>query len=692
MSILSHTPRRFQSLLCLLLSTFLGVSEIPANEVPGELVENGKFRQTKGGETLGWTREGSVEMAPIPGRWDGAPAEALRIDDAGGVTQTLRGLSEVQTYRLRFRAWRRGGGGNALLAVTIAGVPLELSQKPVPSAAGAAGVDEVEILIIDTLVRPGSGEFPLQVAVTGRTAPWGTKPQVWLDEISVVPVEQSVPLLTFPLEATPFLGRSVLRAGREEEVGLQLSNPSEQSLTARVRLTVPPGVEIIGEAEKTASHWARRSIYCWFLTAYGIPRSVPEKNRSVTLHWKIRAAKPGDYPLQFEVDGERIAKVTVQVPSQFDQPLPAEIVQGEIPSPKSVATGELKIGANFYPGWVPGTGWGWSVLDPYPNRKPALGYYDDSEPEVMDWQIKWAVEHGIDFFNVCWFRERGNEGKPVVGWRSDTLDKGLLKAKFLEQIEFAITWENQNAAGVSSREDLLENVLPFWIENYFKNPSYLKLDGKPVLYIYSVVNLIQQLGGIEQTASVLEEMRAQTSRAGLSGLIVLGEYRGDDIPSQERIRASGYDGMWAYGIEDVSLLSKRKEAAILPDTATISVGWDPRPWQDYMGYWWTPNWLHSPEEFREVAEKTKAIVEGYPDDSLGRRLLLLDNWNEWGEGHWLAPSRQGGFHYLEAIRQTFAPASKKPLNLLPEDVGLGPYEDAYHRWIDSQKKALQKGN
>ena len=30
----------------------------------------------------------------------------------------------------------------------------------------------------------------------------------------------------------------------------------------------------------------------------------------------------------------------------------------------------------------------------------------------------------------------------------------------------------------------MDNVLPFWIENYFTHPSYLKIDGKPVLYIW----------------------------------------------------------------------------------------------------------------------------------------------------------------------------------------------------------------
>ena len=312
---------------------------------------------------------------------------------------------------------------------------------------------------------------------------------------------------------------------------------------------------------------------------------------------------------------------------------PSDGVQKSIPPPIPAVTGDIKVGASFYPGWVPGTGWGWSVLDPYPSRKPALGYYDDSNPEVIDWQIKWALEHGISFFNICWFRERGNKGKPVEVWRSDTLHKGVLNARFLKQFEFAITWENFNSDGISSREDMLENVMPFWIENYFKNPSYLRFEGKPVLFVYSVPILVAELGGNANAAAVLDEMRQQCVSAGLNGLVILGEYRGDDIPSQELIRDSGHDGMWAYGIEKVSLLEKRKAAAVLPDVATFSVGWDPRPWQDYMGYWWTGNWSYSPTDFKQVAAQTKKIAESYPPGSIGRHIVQIDNWNEWGEGH-----------------------------------------------------------
>ena len=613
----------------------------------------------------------------------------MYIENAGGVSQTLKGLTEMQTYRLRFRAWRRGADWGPAPIVTIGEIPLTYERELLsPPSNGSRD----ERLTIDTLVRPVAGDSPLKIAVIGDIPQLGIYSRIWVESISMVPVAESTALLPYPLEGIPFWDRAVLRAGVEEKVGLQLHNPLGKELSAKVRLIVPDGVEIVGSPEQTASDWKRRTIYCWFLTAYEVPRSVPEKFPSATLTWTIKAAKPGIFTVEFEVNGTRVKPLTLKLVGTFDAALPPLKTMGEIPKPVPANTGEIKVGASFYPGWVPGTGWGWSVLDPYPNRKPALGYYDDSNPEVIDWQIKWALEHGISFFNVCWFRERGNEGKPVQSWRADTLHKGLLKAKFLDQFQFSITWENQNAAGVSSKEDMLDNLLPFWIKNYFKNPRYLTFDGKPVLFIYSVENWAAQVGGAEQLPALLEEMRIRCKAAGLKGLIVAGEYRGLQRAPMEQLKKAGMDASWSYGLEKPEHVALRKEWGILPDITSISVGWDPRPWQDYMGYWWTQHWNRTPMEFQDVAAQAKAVVETYPVDNIGRHIVQLDNWNEWGEGHWIAPSRHAGFGYLEAIRQVFAPESKKPANLLPEDVHLGPYDEPYHRWIESQKKALGATN
>lgn len=45
--------------------------------------------------------------------------------------------------------------------------------------------------------------------------------------------------------------------------------------------------------------------------------------------------------------------------------------------------------------------------------------------------------------------------------------------------------------------DLVNNLIPFWVENYFKDEQYLMIDGKPVLYIYNMKEIINFWGSEE---------------------------------------------------------------------------------------------------------------------------------------------------------------------------------------------------
>ena len=78
-------------------------------------------------------------------------------------------------------------------------------------------------------------------------------------------------------------------------------------------------------------------------------------------------------------------------------------------------------------------------------------------------------------------------------------------------------------------------------------------------------------------------------------------------------------------------------------------------------------------------------MEQMPADSLGRRMIVLDNWNEWGEGHYIAPHADAGFGYLKAVREVFTHADNKPDYRLPQELGLGPYDALYRQYKAKQK-------
>ena len=59
--------------------------------------------------------------------------------------------------------------------------------------------------------------------------------------------------------------------------------------------------------------------------------------------------------------------------------------------------------------------------------------------------------------------------------------------------------------------------------------------------------------------------------------------------------------------------------------------------------------------------------------------ILIEAWNEWGEGSYIEPHREFGFGYLDAVRRVFSDAPLEHTDLTPSDVGLGPYDHAYKK-------------
>ena len=204
------------------------------------------------------------------------------------------------------------------------------------------------------------------------------------------------------------------------------------------------------------------------------------------------------------------------------------------------------------------------------------------------------------------------------------------------------------------------------MENYFKHPSYLKVDNKPVLFIYRPEFLVQDLGGVTNVAKAFEQMRQACREAGFDGLYLLGEYRGTDPKHLELMKSLGLDYTFAYcwHVHDsptpeqairaqMEYIRKTQELSILPQVVTVSQAWS--GWHDEGSIWKIP-----PPEFEDLLRQAKDFTAGLPKDQLGSRMLLLDNWNEWGEGHYIAPYREYGFGYLDAVRRVFSSAPHRP--------------------------------
>ncbi|MCS7239064.1 MAG: glycoside hydrolase family 99-like domain-containing protein [Thermoguttaceae bacterium] len=437
------------------------------------------------------------------------------------------------------------------------------------------------------------------------------------------------------------------RVGQVCEVIAQISNRGgETAQDCRAELILPDGV-FLAAGSTLIKHLPAVDFY------------DPQR-----LSWKIFSRREGTVPLTLRISGPQELSATAT--ETFSPPLnvpPSDYV----PAPQPVRS-EYEVGVYYFPGW--GKPESWRPLEGFPERRPVLGYYQEGLPEVADWHIKWAVEHGITFFCYDWYWRQGQQQL------THALHDGYFKARYRDLIKFCLLWANHFGPGEHSWEDC-EKVCQYWIENYFRRPEYFKVNGRPLLVIFSVYSLERDLG-IDGTRQAIELWHRLTEAAGVGKLLVAG----CGIPAQlEKIRQMGFDAITGYnwpscGIEDRRWASFAEVAAnydrfwwrplalakALPVITPVSAGWDARPWHGDRALVLTDC---TPQAF----EKHLADAKQFVDETGQPKVILIEAWNEWGEGSYCEPHKQFGFGHLEAIRRVFCPQSRPPLQFGPQDLG-----------------------
>ncbi|MDF2922378.1 MAG: hypothetical protein K0R57_1292 [Paenibacillaceae bacterium] len=327
--------------------------------------------------------------------------------------------------------------------------------------------------------------------------------------------------------------------------------------------------------------------------------------------------------------------------------------------------------------WREGSHFGYDAIAPYDNRLPLLGYFDEGNPEVADWETKWMVEHGVGLYYPAWYRPKNTIGSPVKEPRNSAkLNEGFLNSKYADRISFAILWEN--GTGAADAEDFKNNVVQYWIERYFKHPSYLLIDNKPVIGIWKTDELAAQLGGVGGNAAVFAQVEDMLRAEGFDGAVFLAQYTGTDTVKSQELKDRGYDYTYIYNhtsndmLHQLDRLQKQKSVNALPAIPSISQGWGDEPWGMSERKTNIPlaDWKAGLEWLKDYYMPANGDAEA----SLGSRLLLLGNWNEIAEGHALIPSNIAGFGYLDKIREVFSSGDPVHADLVPKNTGMGPYD------------------
>lgn len=320
-----------------------------------------------------------------------------------------------------------------------------------------------------------------------------------------------------------------------------------------------------------------------------------------------------------------------------------------VPKPNPVMRSDVHVGMMACSIWREGNHFGWDKINPFPERKPYNGFYDEGEIEEADWEIKYMCEHGIEYEIFCWFAPR-RWVRGAIEPRMPAIEKAFFNAKYINDLKFTFMWEN--GASKTSVEGFYENLVPFWIEYYFKHPQFLKVDNKPVIYIYTHWGLRDHFGSVEEIKRAMDFLDSECKRAGFDGITVILSLPQRIKGAFEEVRSMGIKNVFSYTWNTDSRLKQQQDVLtkqynynVLDVVPTVSMGYDTKPWLGNSNGYYIP-----PKDLSELIRWTRNVHnKRYDNNSIASHMIVLDNWNEYGEGHYFMPTGMTGFKYLDAV-------------------------------------------
>jgi hypothetical protein len=327
---------------------------------------------------------------------------------------------------------------------------------------------------------------------------------------------------------------------------------------------------------------------------------------------------------------------------------------------------DYRVGVYYYPGWkATAKEDPWAKIKPYKEREPLLGFYSEGDAAIAETQITWMHQYGIDFVLYDWYWSPG--GKPYLDHALST----YLQAKNRDLVKFGLIWCNHTDRVPSSVANF-DAMVDCWIDTLFSQPTYLRENGQPVVAIFSpqeLYNVARKLGTTSN--ALLTRARAKARDAGHQGIYFLACAAAQKEYVNGLIVGDGYDAVTAYNYGKgysgemqnnkplpttfAGLAEGYREnwewmvkQGTLPYWLPVISGWNKRPWGSDTPH---DNCVSTPASFAQHLKSAKTYLDQYPQKT--RKTLVICAWNEFGEGSYIEPTKQGGKANLEAIQAVF---------------------------------------
>lgn len=261
---------------------------------------------------------------------------------------------------------------------------------------------------------------------------------------------------------------------------------------------------------------------------------------------------------------------------------------------------------------------------------PLLGPYDSWDPRVVRSHIAMAKAAGIDGFVCSWWG---------IGSFEDEAFARMLDVAASEGFNLTIYYESIRGDREPPSSQVVEE-LSYVIRKYSNHPAFLKIEGKPVIFVYAV-----EAYGRKPSfwADVLAEVRGST---GVDAIFIADTFNTAYLEAFDGLHT--YNPIWIKDHATVYAEEARLVRAYVPPgaaafyrrlwVATVNPGYDDRKIRSPGAY--------VPREGGGYYRRTwEAALASAPD------IILICTWNEWHEGTEIEPSREYGFEYLRITRE-----------------------------------------
>ena len=305
-------------------------------------------------------------------------------------------------------------------------------------------------------------------------------------------------------------------------------------------------------------------------------------------------------------------------------------------------------------------------------------YYDLSKKEDISWQCKLARQYLVDGFIYYhyWFNGKLLLEKPCEILRnSPEIDISYCFCWANEP--WARTWDGKPGSVLmpqtfGGEADWIAHIK--YLEHFFVDKRYLKVGNMPMLYVYSPC----QIPEFDQMVKLWNE---HVKALGFDG-IYLVEFistKNPDAFSAYSQAVIEFEPLYTtrFGISNFNKAKRLFDKKLgLTDFQSFNLLWEAilsrsRTYGERAiqksGFC---GWDNSPRKGKAsmiVKGSSPATFKGYFSRLVNEKrshcnndFIVINAWNEWGEGAMLEPTESNGYGYLEAIRSVVSEYAAQP--------------------------------